>query len=128
MTVHVTLLYAGLTALLIALLGINVTRTRAKVKHFINPAQPPQELYSAMRAHGNAVEWAPVSFLVLLLLELSGVGSLPLHLLGGTILLSRVLHATGALLGNSLTIAGAGLTYVVLPLMSVWAVVRHFTA
>lgn len=124
MSLSVTLLYGGLTAALVTLLGANVSLLRIKKKAFVG--QQPAEMVFAIRAHGNAAEWVPLGLVLLAALELSGAGSLPLHLLGGGLLLARVLHAAGLYLKNGLGTAGATLNYLVLGAMSVWAVVLHF--
>ena len=49
-----------------------------------------------------------------------------LHLAGGSLLLARVLHAVGVYRRNGLAVAGAGLTYLVMLALSVWAVVARF--
>jgi uncharacterized protein len=127
MNVHVTMLYAGLTGLLLVFLGANVSRLRGKYKLGVSSEPPPPELHSAIRAHGNAAEWAPLGFLLLLLLELSGLGALPLHVLGGGLLLGRLAHAFGLLGGpKGLGTAGAALTYGFTGTLAGWLVVRHF--
>ena len=50
-----------------------------------------------------------------------------LHLLGGSLFLGRVLHAAGLYGRNRLSIAGASLTYLVLLVMSGWAVVARLS-
>ena len=125
--VPVTLLYGGLNALLVTLLGMNVSRLRGA--HGVGVGTPvPAEMVRPMRAHGNATEWVPLGLLLLLVLELSGAGSrFTLHLAGGTLLLGRALHAAGFLGKNKLSTVGATLTYLVLLAMAVWAIVVRFT-
>ena len=124
--VPVTLLYGGLNALLITLLGMNVSRWRgARGVGVETPV--PVEMLRPLRAHGNAIEWAPIGLLLLLVLELSGAGSrFTLHLAGGTLLLGRALHAAGFLGRNKLSMLGAALTYLVILAMSVWAIAVRF--
>jgi uncharacterized membrane protein YecN with MAPEG domain len=86
----------------------------------------PAALVRPVRAHGNAAEWVPLG--LLLLLELSGAaGTFALHLLGGCLFLGRVLHAGGLYGRSRISIAGATLTYLVLLVMSAWAVVARFS-
>jgi uncharacterized membrane protein YecN with MAPEG domain len=124
--IPVTLLYGGLTALLLTLLGLAVSLGRLGAGAGVG-APLEKDLVRRVRAHGNAAEWVPPGLLLLLLLELSGVGSLALHLLGGTFLAGRVLHAAGVYrrVGALLT-GGAAVTYTLTALMALWAVVRHF--
>jgi len=124
MSISVTLLYGGLNVLLVTALGMNVSRMRGVLKAGLG--QVPEGLVRPVRAHGNAAEWAPLGIFGLLLLELAGVGSLALHLLGGGFLLGRVLHAAGVLLKTPLSAAAAGLNYLTLAVMGGWAVWLHF--
>lgn len=126
MHVHVTLLYGGLTFLLVLFLGLNVSRARGT--HKASFGTMPEVMNREIRAHGNAAEWAPLAIILLLLLELSGVSSLALHLLGGSILLGRVVHGVGALIPkrNPLTTAGATMNYLVTLVLCVWVLVQHF--
>lgn len=126
MTVSVSLLYGGLNVLLVTALGANVSRERGVQKAGLG--QVPEGLVRPVRAHGNAAEWTPLALVGLLLLELSGVGSLALHLLGGGFLLGRVLHAAGVLLKVPLSAAAAGLNYLTLGVMGGWALWLHFAA
>jgi uncharacterized protein len=120
-SIPVTLLYGGLNALLLTLLGANVSRLRGTTIGVTTPLPP--ELIRPVRAHGNAAEWIPIGLLLLLVLELSGAGSrFTLHALGGTFLLGRVLHAAGVYGRNRISVVGAGLTYLLMLVMSVWAI------
>jgi uncharacterized protein len=122
----VTSLYAGLTFLLVAALGANVTRVRVKAKAFVGV--PPENLLTEIRAHGNAAEWVPVLMGLLLLLELTGLPSMQLHILGGTAFLARVMHAAGFLgKSNGLGAGASMLNYVMCFTMSIWLLVRHFS-
>ena len=127
MSVSVTLLYGGLTGLLITLLGLNVSLNRLRLK--VGGVQPvPHELLRPIRAHGNAAEWAPLGLALLLVLELSGrVNGLWLHVAGGSLLLGRVLHVLG-MLGRvrGASTAAATVTYVLMGGLSVGAVWAHF--
>jgi uncharacterized protein len=127
MNVPVTLLYGGLTALLATMLGLNVTMLRARRR--VGASQPiPPELIRPWRAHGNAAEWIPLGIVLLLTLELSGrIPRAPLHLLGGTFLLARLLHAAGLLTRWRVGTLGAGLNYLVLAVMAVLALWFRFT-
>ena len=124
--VPVTLLYGGLCALLITLLGFHVSLLR--VTKQIRFSQPvPKELQRTWRAHGNAAEWVPLGIVMLLVLELTGrVQRLPLHLLGGAFLLARALHAAGMLTRWRVSAVGSTLNYLVLVVMALMAVWLHF--
>lgn len=124
-SIPVTLLYGGLNALLVTLLGANVSRlrgTRIGVDSTL-----PRELVRPVRAHANAAEWVPLAVLLLLALELSAAGTrFMLYLLGGTFLLAGVIHAIGVYRRSKLSVAGASLNYALLLVMSVWAIAAHF--
>jgi uncharacterized membrane protein YecN with MAPEG domain len=121
-----TLLYGGLTLLWVVLLGMNVTRARVRLNAGLGTA--PAEMTREVRAHGNAAEWAPLAVVLLLLLELSGLSSTALHVLGGTVLAGRVMHGVGALSppARALVSVGAVVNYLVMLVMACWAVVQHF--
>jgi len=125
LSIPVTLLYGGLNVLLVTLLGANVSRLRGTTVGVGTPL--PAELVRPVRAHGNAAEWVPLGLMLLLALELSATASLfTLHLLGGSFFLARVLHALGVYRRSKLSVAGAGLNYLLLLVMSVWAIAAHF--
>jgi len=121
----VTLLYGGLLGLLVTLLGANVSRLRGLTVGVSTPL--PHEMIRPVRAHGNATEWVPLGLLLLAVIEASGAGTrFTLHLAGGALLLARVLHAAGVLGRNKASLAGAGLTYLVMLVLSVWAIALRF--
>ncbi len=123
--IPITLLYGGMTALLVTLLGTNVSRLRLSLK--AGPRDLPPELVRPVRAHGNAAEWVALGLLLLLVLELSGAaGSTVLHLFGGLFLLGRALHAYGIYAKSRLHMVGASINYLVLLAMSAWAIWFHF--
>ena len=125
MPVPITLLYGGLTALLVTLLGVNVSRLRLVLK--AGPRDVPPEMVRPIRAHGNSAEWAALGLLLLLVLELSGAaGSTVLHLFGGFFLLGRALHAYGIYARSLMHMVGATINYLVLLAMSGWAIWFHF--
>jgi uncharacterized membrane protein YecN with MAPEG domain len=121
----VTLLYGGLCALLVTLLGLNVSLQRMSSKLYVG-AELPKRLQVKVRTHGNAAEWVPLGIVLLLVLELSGAPSLWLHVFGGTFLFGRLLHATGFLARVPTSVAGATVTYTVLSAMSGYAIYLHF--
>lgn len=112
MTLDITALYAGLTALVILGLAINVSRLRGQLDIPLGVGgagdDPSSPMLRAVRAHANAVENAPLALLLLALTEITGAPALALHALGAAILLGRVLHAHGVLTGLLVT-RGAGM-------------------
>lgn len=90
----ISALYTGLLVLLLLLLAIRVAMLRLRHKVALGSAENRQ-LERRIRAHGNLAENAPITVLMLVLLELMAAAPLLLHLLGGSFLLGRVLHAWG---------------------------------
>jgi uncharacterized membrane protein YecN with MAPEG domain len=121
----VTLLYGGLCALLVTLLGINVSLRRMFGRIYVG-AELPKRMQMKVRAHGNAAEWVPLGILLLWLLESNGVSSLWLHVLGGTFLFGRLLHAVGFLARLPVSFIGATINYGALLAMSGTAIWLHF--
>jgi uncharacterized membrane protein YecN with MAPEG domain len=128
LSLPVSTLYGGLNALLVIALGVSVTRLRVATGALAGDPQP-KELILPVRAHGNAAEWVPLGLVLLLVIELSGAASrFALHLTGGSFFLARVLHAVGFYTKSKLGAAGAALNYLVLLVMSVWALVLRFSS
>lgn len=125
MKIPVTLLYGSLTALITTLLGVRVSLLRLRGGVYLGK-ELPRELLLPVRAHGNAAEWAALGIVLLLTLELSGVGGLPLHLLGGSFFFVRLMHAAAMSAKSRFTTVSATLNYVVMLAMGGWALARHF--
>lgn len=121
----VTLLYGGVCALLVTILGLDVSLQRIREKTYVG-AEPSRVLARHIRAHGNAAEWVPIGVLLLLVLELSGTGTLALHVFGGTFVLARLLHAIGVLGKNRASVIAAAINYTILAAMGAFAILVHF--
>lgn len=123
----VTLLYGGLTVLLVVALGALVSARRGAQK--VGPGQTPDaELAWRVRAHGNAAEWSPLGLVLLGLIEAAGGTSNALHTAGGLFFLGRVFHALGMYRRPSrLHTLGAAINYTVLTVLAVWAIALRFT-
>lgn len=95
MLYSITLLYAGLSALLLLALSFQVVGLRRKHQIGLGTGEAPA-LERAVRVHANFCEYVPIALLLLLVLELSG--PLPawlLHVLGVMLVIGRILHAVG---------------------------------
>ena len=92
-------IYAGILALLIVWLSLNVIKLRRANKVRLGDGGIPQ-LQNAIRAQGNATEYVPIALVLLVLLELSGAYPLLVHLGGAAIIIGRLLHAKGLLTDN----------------------------
>ena len=54
-----------------------------------------KDLARAVRVHGNFMEHMPQGFAALILLPLLGAGTTLVHVVGGLLLLGRLMHAVG---------------------------------
>jgi len=96
----VSSIYAGLLALLIVWLSLNVIKLRRANKVKLGDGGVPL-LQCAIRAHANATEYIPITLILLIILELNGANRVFVHFGGIAIVIGRVLHAMG-LLSDSL--------------------------
>ena len=83
-------LWVGLNIGLMFLLAMNVVRYRR-----MGETADPARLEGAIRAHGNNTEYVPVILLGMAMLAAMGVSVNSIHILGGGLLVCRVLHADG---------------------------------
>jgi uncharacterized protein len=91
-----TSLVAGLFALLIVLLSVQVSLRRAKSNTVFGDAGD-ETLRRRIRAHGNFIEYAPLGVVVLGFVEYRGAAKWLVYSLAAGFVLSRVLHAVGML-------------------------------
>ncbi|MEH6736419.1 MAG: MAPEG family protein [Shewanella sp.] len=94
MTLMISGLYAGLTALLVLALSYKVVKFRRVNKIGIGDGGH-QGLSIAIRAHGNLIENAPIVLILLALAELNGMPVYLIHCLGTAWIVARLLHAIG---------------------------------
>lgn len=90
----ITALWAGLLGILMLLLAARVVRTRVSENVLFGDGGNVVMLQH-VRVHGNFVEYVPLGLVLLLILELNGTPALILNLLGGSLLVARLLHAFG---------------------------------
>lgn len=78
-------------------------------------------LIRRIRAHGNFTETVPLALIMLVLLEMRGLGDSWLWILGGCLVLGRLLHALGLLLKGTrwARLAGMVLTLAVMSTLAV---------
>jgi uncharacterized protein len=105
----VSSIYAGILALLIVWLSLKVIKLRRSKKVILGDGGET-DLQYAIRAQGNATEYIPISLILLVLLELSGVNLWLVHLGGVAIIIGRALHAKG-LLTQSLSYRVLGMQF-----------------
>lgn len=96
--IQFTSFYAGLLAVFYVVLSMRIVFMRRKFLVGIGYGNE-KVLYRAIRVHGNFAEYVPFALFLMLLLELNNTQEWVLHLLGGTLVLARLLHALG--LGKS---------------------------
>ena len=90
----ITANYLAILALIYAALALQVIRLRWSSKAPFDDGGD-EKLRSAIRAHGNFMEYVPIITLMVALLEMSGASALRIHVLMGVLLLSRLLHPLG---------------------------------
>ncbi len=87
----ITPIYAGALALLFLVLSVNVVRTRRDSKVNIGDGGD-QLLQRRIRAHGNFAEYVPLVLLLIVFAEVGGAAKWLVHVLGGALLLARLMH------------------------------------
>jgi uncharacterized protein len=126
-SIPVVALYGALSAIFFVVISANVSWVRSKSNTWVGGKEIPPELHRAMRAQGNTAEYLPLALFLLLVLELAGASSLWLHVLGGGLLLLRVLFAVGIVnrISSVQTIGATG-TYLLITAEAVYALVLRF--
>ena len=94
MSTPITALWAGLLGILSLALAMNVIRARTSEKVIFGDGGV-LVMQQRIRVHGNFIEYVPLALVLLLVLELNGTSALLLNVLGGSLLLARLLHAFG---------------------------------
>ena len=127
MPVAITALYAGILALILTALAVNVTVHRNKLKVGVGDGDNPTML-RMIRIHGNAAEYIPLGIILMGLYELDGGLPLALNIAGIVLIGSRLLYAWGMwstpepgfgrVAGTSLT----WLTVIALAALNLWQV------
>lgn len=90
----ITALWTGLLGLLMLALALRVVRAR-QTENIIFGDGGNVIMLQRIRVHANFVEYVPMGLLLLLVLELNGVGAAWLHALGASLFVARLLHAFG---------------------------------
>ena len=128
MSVSITAIYAGVLALIIVALGINVTVHRAKLSVPLGDGGKPQML-RMIRLHGNACEYIPLALLLMLAYELNGGMHIALHAAGIALVAGRLIQ-TWAMWPTEIPGAGRGigqtltwLTIAALAVLNIWKIV-----
>ena len=89
MPIVITAIYAGILALIIVALGINVTVHRVKLKVALGDGGNPQML-RMIRLHANAIEYIPLALLLMAIYEINGGWHAALHVIGIALVVARL--------------------------------------
>ena len=90
----ITGLYAGICGLLLVVLYVRISQRRLATKIGVGSGGD-EELEQRIRAHGNLVESAPFTLILLYLIEQSELSSIYVHVLGASFVVARLAHAQG---------------------------------
>jgi uncharacterized membrane protein YecN with MAPEG domain len=122
----ITLTYGSILALIFVALSLNVSLRRGAKGISHGPGES-DELMGIMRAQENFAEYVPLTLIVLAGLEMTGADATWLRVLGGSLVIARVLHAAGLIIGRSFMIGravGALGTLTILAGAAVWSLIR----
>ncbi len=95
----ISAIYAVLSALLIIYLSFKVIKSRRKHRISVGDGGN-EELQTAQGAQSNAIEYLPISLILLFYLEYNGAGAWIIHLAGAALISGRIIHAHGLLNGS----------------------------
>ena len=121
---EITLLYTSLITILAIFLAFKVGITRGKTNTLLGEGDS-SELLQSIRSNGNLMESAPITLILLLLLEMQSVADWKLHLIGSSFFLFRILHAYGISISRESTpyrVVGALGSWMLMLGMSIYGV------
>ncbi|MFT5396980.1 MAG: putative membrane protein YecN with MAPEG domain [Gammaproteobacteria bacterium] len=95
----ITAIYASILALLMCGLAFNVIKARRKNKIRYADGNV-EELQIARTAHSNAVDYIPITLILLFILEYNGANIWFIHLAGILLIVGRAIHCKGILSEN----------------------------
>jgi uncharacterized protein len=126
-TIHITLFFVGVLALIQCALTALVIARRLKAKVSLLDGGD-KLLTNRMRAHGNFTETVPIAIIMMAFLEMRGIPSAWLWVIGTSLTFGRMLHAVGLITrkpswGRPI---GMGLTVAVISLQGVACVWMFF--
>lgn len=128
MTLPVTAFVAAICALLLLATAIDTMRQRLRLKAAFGD-HGDAKLISASRSHGNLAEYAPITIILLGLLETARANHMALMVIGAIFLIGRVAHVIGlytpsepgkAPLGRQAGVAATFGTLLILGLWTLW--------
>ncbi|MDF2369030.1 MAPEG family protein [Sneathiella sp.] len=121
---HVTMtpIFAALLGLIFFFLSLRTSLERRRAKVSLGDGGDPG-LQGAIRAHGNFIEYVPISLLLMAFLEMRAVSIYVVAVLGVMLVAGRCLHAIGISRANAsfrFRQIGAVLSLLVLLIASLW--------
>lgn len=99
MILPITGVFAAVIGILLLFLSAVVVKYRLKYGMGMGIAED-RDFEAAVRAHGNLVEYAPLTLLMLGVAELNGVPNGFIYWVGMAFVVGRILHAWGMLQGQ----------------------------
>ncbi|MEG2041126.1 MAG: MAPEG family protein, partial [Hafnia sp.] len=90
----VSALYVVLGALLLIKLSLNVVKLRMQYRVAYGDGGF-YELQTAIRVHGNAVEYIPIAAILLVMMEMNGSLIWMIHVCGILLIAGRLMHSYG---------------------------------
>ncbi|WP_420065651.1 MAPEG family protein [Pectobacterium colocasium] len=90
----VSALYIVLGAILLTKLSIDVVKLRMQYRVAYGDGGF-YELQTAIRVHGNAVEYIPIAAILLVLMEMNGALVIMIHFCGILLIIGRLVHYYG---------------------------------
>lgn len=90
----VSALYVVLGAMLLVKLSLDVVKLRMQYRVAYGDGGF-YELQTAIRVHGNAVEYLPIGAILLVLMEMNGALVIMIHLCGILLIVGRLFHYFG---------------------------------
>ncbi|PFG10908.1 MULTISPECIES: MAPEG family protein [unclassified Marinobacter] len=99
MIVPITGVFAAVIGILLLFLSAVVVKYRIKYGKDMGITDD-RDFEAAVRAHGNLVEYAPLTLLMLGIAELNGVSNGFIYWIGMAFVLGRILHAWGMFQGQ----------------------------
>lgn len=121
MSIAITALYAGILALILVALAINVTVHRNKLKVPLGDGNNPV-MRRMIRVHGNAAEYIPLALVLMGIYELNGGAHTVLHVAGVALILARLAQSSEMFsteMAGPRRIAGQSITWLTLIALAV---------
>ena len=127
MDLSVTALYAGVLTIFYIALSIYVSTMRGKTDTNLGDGGNPIML-AAMRKHGNMAEFLPLALLLMAMSEIAGLSALWLNVMGGLLVVGRLIHPLGIAPDGGLFVARVAGSLMTLAALGIGAIALLATA